>query len=189
MACLALRADTPAPILTAENVQSYFDSIMPLLLKREGIAGAAVTIVKNGGVLISRGYGYADIEREAPLSAETTLFRQASVSKLFTWTAVMQLVEQGKLDLDADVAQYLDFRIPSPLYSRTTLRNLMTHTAGFQELPPRRASGLRRDIERMWPPQIFQPGATAAYSNFGAMLASYIVSRVSGKPFESYVTE
>jgi CubicO group peptidase (beta-lactamase class C family) len=183
------QASGGSPILTSEDVQTHFDSIIPLLLKREGIAGAAVTVVKDGRIFFARGYGYAEIERKVPVSAETTLFRQGSVSKLFTWTAVMQLVEQGKLDLDVDVAQYLDFRIPSPSYSLVTLKNLMTHTAGFQELPRRRALSLRTDVERMWPPQIFQPGNTAAYSNFGAMVASYIVSRVSGQPFERYAGE
>jgi CubicO group peptidase (beta-lactamase class C family) len=189
MACSTASADGPPPTLIYEDVQIYFDSIMPLLLKREGIAGAAVAVVKDGNVLFARGYGYADIERKMPVTAETTMFRQASVSKLFTWTAVMQLVEQGKLDLDVDVARYLDFQIPSRSYSRVTLRNLMTHTAGFEELPRRRALGLRRDLERMWPTQIFRPGTTPAYSNFGAMLASYIVSRVSGQPFEDYAAD
>jgi CubicO group peptidase (beta-lactamase class C family) len=189
LAGVVVGARTTAPTLTYEDVQTHFDSIMALLMKREGIAGAAVTVVNDGKILFARGYGYADIERKVPLSAETTLFRQASVSKLFTWTAVMQLVEQGKLDLDVDVVRYLDFPIPSPSYSRVTLRNLMTHTAGFQEVPHRPAAGHRADVEGVWPPQIFQPGTTAAYSNFGAMLASYIVARVSGEPFERYVDE
>src|SRR5262245_32028340 len=128
MACSTARADGPPPPLIYEDVQIYFDSIMPWLLQREGIAGAAVAAVKDGKVLFARGYRYADIERKMPVTAETTMFRQASVSKLFTWTAVMQLVEQGRLDLDVDVARYLDFPIPSRSYSRVTLRNLMTHT-------------------------------------------------------------
>src|SRR5437762_6993297 len=65
---------------------------------------------------------------------ERTLFRPGSVSKLFTWTAVMQLVEQGKLDLDRDVNTYLDFKVPDAFGAPVTLRNVMTHTAGFEEV-------------------------------------------------------
>ena len=97
------------------------------------IAGAVVVVVKDGQVLLQSGYGYADVEKRTPVDPETTLFRPGSVSKLFTWTAVMQLVEQGKLDLDADVNQYLDFEIPPRDGKPVTLRHIMTHTSGLEE--------------------------------------------------------
>src|SRR5712691_6399647 len=108
---------TPAgtPEMTAEDVSAFLDGIMPQQLAREDIAGAVVSIVKDGKVLFARGYGYADVEKKTPVSPDNTLFRPGSISKLFTWTAVMQLVEQGKLDLDGDVNDYLDFKIP-PTY-------------------------------------------------------------------------
>ncbi len=84
-------------------------------------------------MLAQKGYGYSDVKTRKPVDPELTLFRPGSISKLFTWTAVMQQVEQGKLDLDADVNKYLDFEIPPRDGQPITLRNIMTHTAGFEE--------------------------------------------------------
>ncbi len=92
-----------------------------------------MVIVKDGQILLQKGYGYSDVAAHKPVDPELTLFRPGSVSKLFTWTAVMQLVEQGKLDLDADVNKYIDFKIPERDGKPVTLRNIMTHTAGFEE--------------------------------------------------------
>jgi hypothetical protein len=122
------------------------------------------------------------------------LFRWGSVSKLFTWTAVMQLVEQGKIDLDADVNQYLDFKIPARDNKPVTMRNIMTHTAGFEE----RLKGITWDgadgdlsldqyLKQYIPERIYAPGGTPAYSNFAAAMAGYIVARVSGVSFDEYV--
>src|SRR6185503_16893110 len=119
--------------LTATDVETFLDGIVPLQLAKDDIAGATIAIVKDGKVLFSKGYGYADIEKKKPVSAEETLFRPGSVSKLFTWTAVMQLFEQGKLDLDRDVNDYLDFKIPDAFGQPISLKNLLTHTPGFEE--------------------------------------------------------
>ena len=90
---------------------------MPYALKTGDIAGAVVVVVKDGQVLTERGYGYSDVDKRTPVDPALTLFRPGSVSKLLTWTAVMQLVEQGKIDLDADINQYLDFKIPGVMAS------------------------------------------------------------------------
>jgi CubicO group peptidase (beta-lactamase class C family) len=90
-------------------------------------------VVKDGQVLFSKGYGYADLEARIPVDPATTLFRPGSVSKLFTWTAVMQLVEQGQLSLDEDINAYLDFQIPQTFPEAITLKHLLTHTAGFED--------------------------------------------------------
>ena len=94
--------------------------------------GAVVAVVKDGQILTERGYGYSDVAKRTPVDPKLTLFRPGSVSKLFTWTAVMQLVEQGKIDLDADVNQYLDFKIPARDGKPITMRNLMQHIAGLR---------------------------------------------------------
>jgi CubicO group peptidase (beta-lactamase class C family) len=122
-----------APELTTSDVGAFLDGIVSPQLAREDIAGAVVVVVKDGQVLYARGYGYSDMAKRIPVSSDSTLFRIASISKLFTFTAVMQLVEEGKLDLDRDVNGYLDFRIPATYSRPITLRNLMTHTAGFEE--------------------------------------------------------
>src|SRR5882762_920850 len=127
-------SDAPAAVtLTADDVSAWLDGYMPYALHVGDIAGAVVAVVKDGKVLTERGYGYSDVEKRTPVDPKRTLFRPGSVSKLFTWTAVMQLVEQGKIDLDADVNQYIDFRIPPRDGKPVTMRNIMQHTAGFEE--------------------------------------------------------
>ncbi len=180
--------------LTASDVGAFLDGAVPQQLQREDIAGAVVVIVKDGKVLFSKGYGYADVKKAVPVSPDGTMFRPGSISKTFTWTAVMQLVEQGKLNLDHDVNEYLDFQVPHTFGKPVTLRNLMTHTPGFEEvikdLMVERVEDLPSIdsfIKAHQPKQIYAPGTVPAYSNYGADLAGYIVQRVSGLPFEEYI--
>lgn len=183
-----------APEMTAADVEAFLDGLLPQQLKREDIAGAVVVVVKGGSVLFSKGYGFADVKKRTPVSPEGTLFRPGSISKTFTWTAVMQLVEQGKINLDSDVNEYLDFQVPHTFGRPVTVRNLMTHTPGFEEvikdLMVDRADqlpSLQAYLIAHQPNQIFAPGTIPAYSNYGAGLAGYIVQRVSGLPFEEYI--
>ena len=108
--------------MTAADVEAFLDGLMPLAIERDDIAGAVVAVVKDGKVLFAKGYGYADLAKKKPVSPDSTLFRPGSISKLFTWTSVMQLVEQGKLDLDRDVNDYLDFKIPATYPQPITMR-------------------------------------------------------------------
>lgn len=181
--------------LTAADVETFLDGLVPLQLEKDDIAGVTVSIVKDGKLLLARGYGYADYEKKRPVSAETTLFRIGSVSKLFTWTAVMQLAEQGKLDLDGDVNAYLDFKIPAAFGQPITLKNLLTHTPGFEDqvkdlfVDVADRPSLGNYLKTHIPSRIYPPGTTVAYSNYGAALAGYIVERVSGRPFSQYIDE
>src|SRR3546814_4473771 len=86
-------------------------------LPRGDIAGATVAIAKDGEVLLTKGYGYADTQKRVPVDADRHLFRVASISKLFTWTAVMQQVERGRIDLDADINRYRSEEHTSELQS------------------------------------------------------------------------
>jgi CubicO group peptidase (beta-lactamase class C family) len=190
------RISEPAHEMTAADVSAFLDGFMPMQLQRENVAGAVVLVVKDGRVLFAKGYGYSDVDKKTPVSPDATLFRPGSISKLFTWTAVMQLVEQGKLDLDKDVNVYLDFKIPATFPQPITLRHLMTHTAGFEEQikdliydEGTPMATLREHLVRHMPERIFPPGTTPAYSNYGASLAGYIVERVSRRPFNDYVAE
>jgi CubicO group peptidase (beta-lactamase class C family) len=183
-----------APVLTKQDLDSWLDGYIPYALASAGIPGAVVVAVKDGQVLTEKGYGYADVKSKRPVDPAGTLFRPGSVSKLFTWTAVMQQVEAGKIDLDADVNRYLDFKIPPYDGKSVTMRNLMTHTAGFSEtvkhLFPADAKALlplERFISIWTPTRIYEPGEVPAYSNYGAALAGYIVQRTSGEPFDQYV--
>ncbi len=182
--------------LTQGDVEAWLDGFLPYAIQRGGIPGAVVVVVKDGKLLASRGYGYADVEARTPVDPARTLFRPGSVSKLFTWTAVMQLVEQGKLDLDADVNTYLDFEIPERNGTPITLRNVMTHTTGMEEAiraliiaDPSQYVSLEDYLKHWVPTRIFDAGSTPAYSNYATALAGYIVQRVSGQPFDDYVEQ
>jgi CubicO group peptidase (beta-lactamase class C family) len=181
--------------LTAQDLEAFLDGIVPLQLQHDDIAGATIAIVKDGKLLFAKGYGYADYEKKRPVSADETLFRPGSVSKLFTWTAVMQLVEQGKLDLDRDVNAYLDYKIPDAYGQPITLKNILSHTAGFDEQVKDifSAGGASPDLGQYMkthiPARVYPPGTIPSYSNYGASLAGYIVERVSGRPFNEYIAE
>lgn len=187
-------ATTPAAVpLTADDLNAWLDGYMPYALRTGDLAGAVVAVVKDGQILVQRGFGYSDVEKRTPVDPKLTLFRPGSVSKLLTWTAVMQQVEQGKINLDADVNQYIDFKIPARDGKPVTMRELMQHVAGFEE----QAKGIMSDnpqapgyeaLLKQWVPErVFAPGSTPAYSNYGASLAGYIVARVSGETFDDYI--
>ncbi|MES2402974.1 MAG: serine hydrolase domain-containing protein, partial [Pseudomonadota bacterium] len=191
---VATTTPSPAPhALTADDLSTFFGGMVPYMLARGDIAGGAIAVVKDGKVLFVHGYGYADLKSRAPVSTATTLFRIGSVSKLFTWTAVMQLIERHKLDLDRDINDHLDFKIPPRFGKPITLRDLMTHTPGFEDtardLLPETAAGtnLAHYLKAHIPARIFPPSKVVAYSNYGAGLAGYIVQRVSGEPFDAYI--
>ena len=182
--------------LSKADVDTWLDGYMPYAIARGDIAGAVVVVVKDGQVLTERGYGFSDVEKRTPVSPETTLFRPGSISKLFTWTAVMQLVEQGKIDLDADVNTYLDFKIPPRNGKPITMRNIMTHTAGFEETVRHLIHDdtspvfpLDRFVKESLPNRAFDAGTTPAYSNYATALAGYIVQRQSGLSFDDYVDQ
>jgi CubicO group peptidase (beta-lactamase class C family) len=180
--------------LTKNDLEPFLDALLPAQLVNRDIAGAVVAVVKDGQLLLAKGYGYADFAAKTPVLADKTLFRPGSIAKLFTATAVMQLVEQGKLDLDRDVNEYLDFAIPKTYPEPVTLRRILTHTAGFEETlknlfvpSAREMRSIREYLIAAMPQRIFPPGTVPSYSNYALTLAGYIVERTSGEPFEKYV--
>jgi CubicO group peptidase (beta-lactamase class C family) len=187
------------PQLTSEDVTAFLDGFLPLQLQRDDVAGATISVYQNGQPLILKGYGYADFKKKTPVDPVVTTFRPGSISKLFTYVSMMQLVEQDKLNLDANVQQYLDFKInPGPSGigdAPITLRDLATHTAGFEEelhdFGSDKSGKLPLDIRtfliRNQPNRFAAPGKDLAYSNYGITLIGYIVQRVSGEPFAAYV--
>lgn len=192
----ASTAPSSAHELTAVDVESFLDGFLPQQLATENKAGAVVAVVKDGKVLFEKGYGYSDREKKTPVSPQDTLFRPGSISKLFTWTSVMQLVERGKLDLDRDVNDYLDYKLPAPFGKPTTLRDIMTHRPGLQETvkdlflrDQNQLMPLSQYLPTHVPAQIFPPGTIPAYSNYATTVAGYVVQRVSGQPFDDYVEQ
>jgi len=184
---------TGAVPLTKADVDVWLDGYLPYALRTADIPGVVVTVVKDGQILTARGFGYADREKRTPVDPDRTLFRPGSVSKLITWTAVMQLVEQGKVDLDTDINTYLDFKIPDYDGKPITMRQMMTHTAGFEEAvkdiiytDPAHHASLGEYLKRWTPKRVFAPGTTPAYSNWATALAGYVVERISGESFDDY---
>jgi CubicO group peptidase (beta-lactamase class C family) len=180
--------------LTGTDLEIFLDALVPTQLFRDGIAGAAVVVVNDGEVLLAKGFGYANIETREPITP-STVFRPGSISKLFTGIAVMQLVEKGKIDLDRDVNDYLNFRIETPPGGvPVTMRRLLTHRAGFEEqfkehfATNERSRQLGVHLAEHLPPRLFPRGDVAAYSNYGMALAGYVVERLSGQPIDQYVT-
>ncbi|HNT73397.1 MAG TPA: serine hydrolase domain-containing protein [Anaerolineae bacterium] len=186
-------AGAPSP----DALAAFFDTRIPAQLAQYNIPGAAVAVVADGQVVFAQGYGYTNSETRAPVVAEKTLFHIGSVTKLFTWTAVMQLVEQGKLDLDADINTYLSaIQFPPTFSEPIRLKHLLTHTTGLEDrlsnlLRINRYDGLALEdyIVRQQPTRVWPPGELIGYSNYGGALGGYIVQEVSGISYEQYVEE
>ena len=175
------------------GLSSFIDGVLAQQLDNREVAGAVVAVVSNGRILFSRGYGYADVDKRIPADPARSLFRPGSSSKLFTWTALMQLVEQGRVDLNADVQKYIDFKIPATQSRPILVKHLLDHTPGFEDRgnitvkSPSEFEPLNVWLPKNIPTRVREPGIEISYSNYGTALAGYIVQRVSGEPFPDYV--
>jgi CubicO group peptidase (beta-lactamase class C family) len=120
------------PEIDSQRLRAAVDSFMGRDMADLRVPGAVVAIVQNGNVILLRGYGVADSARGTPVDPDHTVFRLGSVTKPFTAIAALQLVEQGRLDLHADVNRYLRaFQVPEAFGRPVTAHDLLTHTAGF----------------------------------------------------------
>ncbi len=194
VACLLF---PPAAKADDASFARFADSLFAAQMKKQSVPGAVFVVVRDGRVAYARGYGFADLERRVPVDAERTVFRVASVSKLVTATAALQLVERGRLDLHADVNRYLKrFQIRQTFGRPITLVDLLTHTSGLDDGNVARKAWRAADVEplgeylaRRLPARIRPPGERIAYSNHGMALAGYLVEVASGMPFERYVEQ
>ena len=182
--------------ITAENVAAFFDTAFDVQRQDHELTGAVVSVVYRGEVLFKGGYGWADLEKRVPADPDRSLFRIASISKTFVWSAIMQLVEQGKLDLEDDVNNYIDFQIPATFEAPIRIRHLLSHTPGFEEKGIGSTTRTAEDLlplgeylATMQPARVRPPGEHVSYSNYGASLAGYIIERVSGLSWADYVDE
>ncbi len=188
-------SQTREPWIKTGDLETFTNELITRQLEQYHIAGATISIVTDGKIQLAKGYGYANISEQVPVSPSETIFRTGSISKLFTWTAVMQLAEQGKIDLNADINTYLpDFKIPTTFPEPITMLNLMSHSAGFEErstgtesVSPGQMISIHDYLQRYMPDRIRPAGELITYSNYGAALAGYIVEVVSGMPFEEYI--
>lgn len=184
------RAFDAGPVLDPESVEAFFDAAFHVQRIERALVGATVSVVHRGEVIFQRGYGFADLERRIPVDPQTTLFRIGSISKPFVWTALMQLVEDGVVDLDDPVDRYIDFPIPDAFDEPIRVWHLLTHTPGFEEgyagFLARTADEVRplgEVLAEVVPGRVNAPGTFASYSNYGSALAGYIVERAAGMPW------
>lgn len=190
-----IRAAGPAADL--QTVQDVVDKVVRQAMAKDRLAGVTVSVVRDGRVIFSKGYGYADVERRVPVNPSKTLFHVGSVTKLFTATATMQLWERHKLSLDEDVGRYLDFKWRRHSDKPVTVTNLMTHTAGFEDsflgfISDKADLLPLRDVTRSTIPNVRlvrDPGVARSYSNHGVLLEGYVVERVARMPFADYVAD
>jgi CubicO group peptidase (beta-lactamase class C family) len=187
----------PGNVADAADLEAFFDGVLPVQMESKHIAGAVVAVVVGDKLVFSKGYGYADVDTRQKVDPDKTMFRIASISKLFTWTAAMQQFEEGKLDLDADVNKYLkDVQIPATFEQPVTLKHLMAHTPGFDDwvigLFGHKAEDvhpLTQVLKDQMPSRVRPPGTLPSYSNHGTAMAGAVVASVSGLPWEDYVEQ
>lgn len=191
------QTEAPANLDDTESLTTFVDGIMEKDINRLQIPGAVISIVKDDKIILAKGYGSSNLEKAAPVDPTTSMFRIASTTKLFTWTAVMQLVEQGRIDLDTDINIYLkSVKIPATYPEPITMRHLMTHTAGFEEGgvgyqittdPAKLPGSISETLNKHMLARVRPPGQISSYSNYGATLAGLIVEEVSGVPYNDYI--
>ncbi len=175
-------------------LEAYIDGIVSAHMREHHTSGVTISVVQNGKVLFSKGYGFADIEMRTPVNGYETLFRIGSVSKTFVWASVLMLAEQGRLDLNADVNNYLKgITIPQPFGLPVTMNHLMAHRAGFEDsigvytYLDNSDVSLTQALNDDMPKQVYPPGARTSYSNWGAALAAKIVEDIAGVPYEVFL--
>lgn len=186
--------EVPGP-LDSEDVSAFVSREVQAAMAANHIPGAAVSITQGDRIVFLEGFGYADIAAPAGVDPDRTMFRVASVSKPFVWMSVLQLRDEGLLDIDRDINEYLDFVIDDTFPGQpVTLRHLMTHTAGFEDVnigASTRSAAEREPLSdtlrRMKPRRVALPGLRTAYSNYGTALAAYIVERAADAPFPEHL--
>ena len=190
----------PGAAIPSAELEAFVDGVVGEAMDRDHIAGVTVSVVQNGQVVLKKGYGFADLSPARKVDPDRTLFRVGSISKTFTWIALMKEIEAGRIREDAPINLYLPervqvrdqgYRVP------VRVQDLMDHSAGFEdralgqlfEREPGRVRPLVEYLRQERPSRVRPPGASAVYSNYGAALAGEAVSYVAGKPFERLIEE
>lgn len=178
-----------------QEFEAFVDNFFNEEMSKSHVPGAVISVVKDGKLFFAKGYGYANLEKKIPVAADKTLFRVASLSKLFTATAAMQLYERGQLDLDADVSQYLtQFKLENPYSEPVTAARMMMHTDGTTVRRIGLAARTEAEMEPLgdylkdhMPPIVWPPGELYSYSSHSLALLGYVVEKISGIPFVEYI--
>jgi len=200
---MAFTTTNPALALDADDlsnplvVEAFIDAIVKPLMAEGHSPSGTFALMKGDQLIFAKGYGWQDVEKRIPVDPYKTLFRPGSISKLFTWVSVMQMVEQGKLDLDTDINTYLKtFQIKDTFPGQPiTLRHCMTHTPGFEDgalgyliiEDAAKVMPLAEAMAKYQPERVNPPGKIGAYSNYCTSIAGLAVANVSGLDFTDYV--
>lgn len=175
-------------------LEGYVDGVIAAHMREHDAPAVTVSVVRNGKIVFAKAYGENDVDARTPASGQDTMFRIGSVSKTFTWTAVMMLRERGLIDLDADVNVYLkDMQLPDAFDAPVTMNDLMAHRAGFEDTlavftyPDDGDVTLTDALKETMPKRVYAPGARTSYSNWGSALAAKIVEDVSGLSFREFL--
>jgi CubicO group peptidase (beta-lactamase class C family) len=208
----AAPTDEDAVPVTGKAVRALapFDKLMTEFIRKHHLPGAALAVAKDGRIVYSRGFGYADKDKKEPVRPES-LFRIASVSKPLTAVAVLQLAERGKLKLEEPVFDFLGLKEPNgervkfdDCWKKVTIRHLLQHRGGWDRDksfdPMFRSPTICKEMKVEPPadpaaiigymlrrPLDFEPGTDYAYSNFGYCLLGRVVEKASGQGYEEYV--
>lgn len=199
-AALEPAAEGDAGARLAADLAVYVQGMADAVRTRDDVAGLIVSVVKDDRLLLAAGYGDAVIEPERAADGERTLFRIGSISKTFTYTAAMQLIERGVIGLDDPVNEYLPeaIRVPADGFAQPVLvRHLLTHTAGFEDSAlghlfvrdPEKEMSLDDYLARHRPRRVRAPGTAAVYSNYSVALLGALVAHKSGMLFEDYIEQ
>jgi CubicO group peptidase (beta-lactamase class C family) len=190
-AILALILLVSPACLAQESYEKKIGEYLRKEMQAQQIPGVALAVVKDGKIVLARGYGLANVEHQVPVKPET-IFQSGSTGKQFTATAVMMLVEEGKLSLEDKITKY--FPDAPESWNNITLRHLLTHTSGMTDYPP--DFDLRRDyteddlLQRIKAiPLAFQPGEKWSYSNLAYVTLGILIHKVSGKFYGDFLQE
>src|SRR5690606_3876952 len=191
----AAQAPAAPRAIDADDLSAYVDGLVDAAMRRDGIAGVTVAIVDREGPLLLRGYGLAAQSPRRAVDAAGTLFRIASISKTFTYLLALQLVDQGRLDLDDPVNDHLPpaLALPDDGYPPVRVRHLLTHTAGFEDTAmghlfvdrPERVLPMADYLQRHRPRRVRPPGTVAVYSNYSVALLGAMLAQVTGTGFDA----
>ncbi|RII34351.1 class A beta-lactamase-related serine hydrolase [Clostridium chromiireducens] len=197
MPSIEVKANEKTTSINMKDVEKFTDEFFAENMDKYHVPGAAIAFIKDGQVSFMKGYGYSDVENKISVDPEKTVFGIASVSKLLTATAVMQQYEEGNIDLNKNVNEYLqDFIINDTFKEPITMKSLLTHSSGFIQSSigigardPREVKELGDYLKTAIPKREYEPNTFFSYSNQGMSLAGYIVENTSGTKFENYIQE
>jgi CubicO group peptidase (beta-lactamase class C family) len=181
------------------NLEAFVDGVVGGFMAQQQIAGVEVAVVRDGETLLVKGYGIDTVEPRRAVDPNQSLFRIGSISKTFTWLAIMQLAERGKLQLDDPINDHLpdELDVPDEGFEQPIrVVDLMNHTAGFEDIlqglfvaESATPLSLKEHLRQLRPHRVREPGKFMVYSNYSTALAGAIVAQVSGMEYESYVEQ